>query len=99
MPVLFVGREPDDVAGVNFFYRAAFVLGPAAAGGDDEGLAERVGVPRSACAGLERDVCASDECWIGSLEERIDADSAGEPVCGAFAGGLGADAFDVHRAI
>ena len=38
----------------------------------------------------------TDEGGVGGLEERVDADGAGEPVCGAFAGGFGADALDVH---
>ncbi len=38
VPVLFVGREPDYVAGVDGFDRAIPALRPSAACGDDEGL-------------------------------------------------------------
>jgi nicotinamidase-related amidase len=39
VPMLFAGREPDHVAGTDFFDGAVPTLGPAAAGGDDERLA------------------------------------------------------------
>jgi hypothetical protein len=42
VPVFFVGREPDHVAGADFFDGTAFALSPAAAGGDDERLTERI---------------------------------------------------------
>lgn len=51
VPVLFVGGEPHYVAGAELFYWAAEALGPAEAGGDDEGLAEGMGVPCGAGAG------------------------------------------------
>ena len=53
VPMLLVGREPDDVAGVNFFDRPALALGQAGAGGHDEGLAQWMRVPRRSSAGLE----------------------------------------------
>ena len=55
VPMLFARREPDDVAGPDLLDRAALALRPAAARGDDEGLAERMGVPGGARAGFERD--------------------------------------------
>ena len=75
---------------------AAFALRPAAAGGDDEGLAEWMGVPGGAGAGLEGDAGALDEGGVGRLKERVDADGAGEPVGRAFGGGLRAGSFDFH---
>ena len=60
VPVLLAGRKPDDVAGPDFLDRAALALRPAAAGGDDQGLAERMGVPGGAGAGLEGDAGAAD---------------------------------------
>lgn len=47
MPMLFAGWEPDDVARANLFDGTAPALGPTAARGDDQGLAQRVGVPGS----------------------------------------------------
>jgi hypothetical protein len=45
VPVLFAGRTPHDVARANLHDRTAFALDQAAAGGDDQHLAERVCVP------------------------------------------------------
>src|SRR5215207_3997173 len=55
VPVLYPRREPDHVAGTDLLDRPALALHPAAAGRDDQGLAERVRVPRRPRAGLERD--------------------------------------------
>src|SRR5882724_3551072 len=60
VPVLFFWREPDDIARMDFFNRAALALNPTDAGGDDDGLAEWMGVPHGASAGLEGDVTAAD---------------------------------------
>ena len=53
MPVLLVRREPDHIAGMNLLHRSAFALSPATAGGDDEGLTERVGMPCGSRARFE----------------------------------------------
>src|SRR5579871_6562146 len=87
VPVFLAGGEPDDVAGAEFFDGAAVALGPAEAGGDDEGLAEGVGVPVGAGAGFEGDGSGGDAGRILTVEEGVDADGAGEPVGGAFGGG------------
>src|SRR6478735_3692681 len=58
MPMLFAGREPDNIAGMYFFDRTAFALHPATARGHDEGLAQRVRVPGCASAGLKCDAGA-----------------------------------------
>src|SRR5713226_8854039 len=60
VPVLFSGRDPDRVAGMDFAYRAAPQLHPSYARDHVQGLAERVGVPRGACLGLESDPGAPD---------------------------------------
>ena len=78
--MLFVGREPDDVAGPDLFDWAALSLCASEADGDDEGLTERVGVPCGSGAGLEGDAGALDECRIGGLKERVDTNGSGEPV-------------------
>ena len=96
VPVFFVWREPDDVSGADLFDGAAGVLRPSEAGGDEEGLAEGVGVPGGAGAGLEGDLGGLDEGGAGGLEEGVDADVAGEPVCRALGGGLRAVAPDLH---
>ena len=96
MPMLFAGLEPDDIAGADFLDRAAIALHAAAAGGDDQRLAERVRVPGRARARLECDQGAGDASRIGRAEQRIDTNRAGKPVDGAFARWLCAAAFDVH---
>ena len=80
VPMFFAGREPDHVAGADFFDGAAPVLGPAAAGGDDQRLAERVRVPGGACAGLEGDAGSDGAGRGGRVEEAIDAHGAGEVI-------------------
>src|SRR2546421_13024813 len=52
VPVLLAGREPDDVAGPDFFSGPAPPLRPATAGDHDQVLAERMRVPRRARARL-----------------------------------------------
>ena len=96
MPVLLPGREPDHVARPDLLDRSALALHPAAAGGDDQRLAQRMGVPRGARARLEGDAGAGDPGGIGRAEQRIDPHRAGETVLRTFAGGLGSYSLDVH---
>ena len=86
--MLLTRRKPDHVTGPNLLDRPAPALRAAAAGGHDQGLAERVRVPGGPGAGLERDSGTGYACRIGGLENRVDADSAGEPLGRSFAGGL-----------
>ncbi len=58
MPVLLAGREPDHITGPDLLDRSPFALSPAAAGRDDEGLTQRMGMPCSSRAGLESDAGA-----------------------------------------
>jgi len=71
-------------------------MGPSVAGGDDERLAERMGVPGGAGPGLEGDDGSGYLGGFCGQEGLVDADVAGEPVGWAFGGGLGAVAFDFH---
>ena len=88
MPVLLAGREPDHIAGPDFLNRTSPALCPAATGGDDQGLAERMRVPCSPCTWLKCDAGALNQCRIGCLEKWIDADRAREPILRPFAGSL-----------
>ena len=99
VPVLLAGREPDDVAGPDLLDRAALALRPAAAGGDDQRLAERMRVPGGARAGLEGDAGAADARRVRRLEQRIDAHRAGEPLRRSLAGRLRAASLDFHAAL
>ena len=58
MPVFLTRRDPDDITLPDFLDLTAPLLNPAGAGRHDQYLAERVGVPCSACPGLERDAAA-----------------------------------------
>ena len=74
VPVLLARREPDHVAGMDFLDRAALPLDPAATGRDDQGLPQRMGVPRRPGPGLERDAGTGRTCRSVCLEQRVDAD-------------------------
>jgi len=78
VPVLLAGRYPDYVAWTDFLNWSALALNASAAGGDDKRLAQRMGVPGRARTRLEGDVRADDARRIGRVEQRVDADSAGE---------------------
>src|SRR6266404_3011548 len=86
VPMLLARWKPDYIAGTDFFDRSALALRPVKAGCDDEGLTERMGVPRGAGAGLEGDVTTADACRVAHLKHRVHADRAGEIGLGAFAG-------------
>ena len=68
MPMLLARRKPDHVARTDFFNRSSPALRPAATGGDDEGLTQRVGVPGGASAGLEGDGGGRGACRRVRLE-------------------------------
>src|SRR2546428_9072596 len=91
-------RAPDHVAGADFFDRGSPALNQAAASRDDEGLPQRVRVPRRPGAGLEGDTDAERPRRVGCLEQRVDADRAGEVLGGSLSGGLSAAPLDVHTA-
>jgi hypothetical protein len=85
MPVLFAGREPHHITGMNLLDRSAITLSPTTAGRDDERLAERMRVPCSPRARLECYAGALNKRWIRRLKQRTDAYRACEP----FGGSLG----------
>src|SRR5208282_34899 len=80
MPMLLAGREPDHVPRPDLLNWPARSLYPAASRSDDERLAERMRVPRSASTGLECDDCAADSRRGISLKSRIDSYRTSEPV-------------------
>jgi hypothetical protein len=96
VPVLLARREPDDVARPDLLDRSAPALGAPDALGDEQGLAERVGVPVGAGAGLEADAGALDALRSRGVEQRVDADHTGEPVGWALAGWPAAGTEDLH---
>ncbi|MNN76735.1 hypothetical protein D3C81_1931430 [compost metagenome] len=96
MPVFVAGRAPDDVACTNLDDGLAFALCPAAAGGDDQGLSERVGVPGRACSGLEGDTGNGHSGRFRREVQGVDSHSSGEPLLRAFDRGLRTWAFELH---
>src|SRR6266545_2433039 len=88
VPVLLAGRTPDDVTRSNFLDRASPALYESAAGGHDQRLAERMGVPCRPRAGLEGNTDAERASRIVRLKERVDPDSAGEGLGRSFLGRL-----------
>src|SRR2546422_11604800 len=68
MPVLLARRAPDDVARSNHFDRTTPALHEPAAGRDDQGLTQRMGVPCGPGAWLERDAGTPRARRIGRLE-------------------------------
>src|SRR6185312_2788560 len=88
MPVLFAGREPDDVAGPNFLDWSAPALHATDARGDDQRLPEGMGVPGGSGTRLERDLSSLGTSGFGRAEKRVDPDGSGEPVGRTLAGWL-----------
>src|SRR5690606_18759620 len=78
VPVLFAGREPDDISRPKLLDRPAPTLCPTAAGRYDESLAERVAVPCRPRARLERNAGAGDPCRPRRLAQGIDTNGAGK---------------------
>src|SRR6266567_1722112 len=65
--MLLTRRAPDHVAGADFFDWASPALNQAAASRDDQGLTQRVRVPRRPGAGLEGDADAERPRRLGWL--------------------------------
>ena len=70
--MLLARRKPDDIARPDFLDRACPALDAAEAGGDDQCLSERVGMPGGACARLESNAGAAGARGVGRLEQRVD---------------------------
>src|ERR1035441_206587 len=80
VPMLFARRKPDHVARPDFFNRAAPTLHAPAASGHDQGLTQRMRVPRGSGAGFERDTGTDRARRSAGLKQGVDAHRAGEPV-------------------
>src|SRR5215469_6616481 len=78
VPMFLSGRTADDVAGTDLDLLLAPALRPAESRRDDQRLAAGMGVPRRACAGLERHARAREFRRTWRLEQGIDPHCAGE---------------------
>ena len=87
VPVFFTGRKPDHVAGVDFLNRTVPALHPTTTGGDNQGLPQRVGVPRCASARLESDAGTAHAARFGGVKQGINPYRTGKPVGGPLAEG------------
>src|SRR2546423_7984325 len=96
MPMLLTGRTRDHIPWPNLFDRTAPSLDPTRARGHDQRLTEGMRMPVAAGARLERDAGARRTRWISRLEQRGDADRAGEVFRRSSAGRLGAVSVDFH---
>jgi hypothetical protein len=99
MPVLFARRKPDHVSGAYFLSCAAFPLDPSTAGRDNQRLPEGMRMPGGTRRRFKGDAGAGNKRRVRCLKERVNAYSAGKPVCRTFARGLRTDAFDLHHYI
>src|ERR1700752_2552092 len=68
VPMFLARREPDDVPRPDFFNLPAPALCASAAGSHDQGLAERMRVPRGSRAGFERDTGTGHASRRGCLK-------------------------------
>jgi hypothetical protein len=68
MPMLLAGWEPDHITAPDLFDLSAFALRPAAASRHDEGLTERMRMPRGPRTGLESYAGPLHKCGIWRLK-------------------------------
>lgn len=66
--MLFTWGKPDDVARTDFLHSFTILLDQAETSRDDEGLPQRVCVPRCTCAGLEGDAGTPHAGRFSSVE-------------------------------
>src|SRR6266550_3970614 len=85
VPMSLVRRAPDHVARTQLNFWLALALYPAKAGGDDQNLPERMCMPSRTRARLEGHTRAAHTRRIGSLEQRVNAHSAGKVLIWSFA--------------
>lgn len=78
MPVLYAGRNPDDIAFVDLLNLSTLFLHPASTGGYSQGLAERMRVPRSPRTQFKTNSCSSNTRWLDYGQKRFDAHDSGK---------------------
>src|ERR1700730_4239806 len=96
VPMLLTGRKPDHVTWPDFLHRAAPTLHPPETGRDNQRLTEWMRMPSGPSSRFECDVCATDACRVGRLEQGVNAHRSGEIVRGSLAGRLCAAASILH---
>src|SRR4051794_11478827 len=96
MPVLLVRREEHGVAGAHLLDRAAPGLHQCHPLRDVNGLAEWMGMPGGAGAGLEAHPDSAQARGLRRVDDRVLPDRAGEIVGRGLARGGGAERLDFH---
>src|SRR5690348_2359980 len=86
MPMFRIGGAGYDIAGTNLDLGFALALRPTKTRRDDQRLAAGMGVPRRARTRFKRDERAAELRRSRRLEQRIDADVAGEVLDWPFEG-------------
>src|SRR5262249_4216493 len=96
VPMLFMRRAPDHVARSNFHFGSSIALHPPAPGRDDQRLPKRMRMPSTVGSRLERDLRTARASRVGCLEQRVNANRAGEILVRSLAGRLRTILFDLH---
>src|SRR6516165_6015748 len=97
VPMLHSRGDPDHVSRPDLLDRLSFLLNPAHAGCDDQGLSEWMSVPSRAGSRLEGHIARGNSARGANARERVDAHRAGEVFRLPFAGALSAGSDDLHR--
>ena len=84
MPVFFIGFEPNNITGMNFFYRAAFMLYPSGTCCNNQCLSQRMRVPGRSCARLKGNAGGSGTPRFIRLKQRINPHFACKPAFRTF---------------
>ncbi len=84
MPMLLSWSDPNHIARVNFFDRATIPLGPSAACSHNQGLSERMRMPRGTRSRLKGDGGTTNKRGVGCVKKRINPYSASKPVWRTF---------------
>jgi hypothetical protein len=80
MPVFFTRRKLHYITGMDFLNRAVPALYPTTTGGDNQGLPQRVGMPRCASARLKGDTGGSHAARFGGVKQGTNPYRTRKPV-------------------
>src|SRR5690348_15555117 len=94
--MLLAGRTRNHITRPDDHGLFAPTLRNAESGGNYQGLAERMRVPRCACAGLKSDARARGSSGLARLKQRVDSDAAAEPFGRPSTRGLRTASLDFH---
>src|SRR5215469_2142634 len=99
VPMLFSWRKPDHISGADLLDWTAPALHTAVTRSDDQGLTERMRMPSSSSTRLEGDHGADGTRRLRRVEQRVNSNRAGKPLCRALARRLGTVSLDLHSCL